>query len=140
VPVLVVEAMSSKVDQRCSTSKPAAENPSGAATLAAHATAGSSRSLLPPLPAFADDTDGSQQDQQQRNEPGSIALMTRLQSVLEADDEAGDSEGFEDLQVALQRVIKSKATKNQQKQQTLLHETQASLSQQASSRVLSAIN
>ncbi|WIA29527.1 hypothetical protein OEZ86_012027 [Tetradesmus obliquus] len=55
--------------------------------------------------------------------------MSKLQSVLEADDDE-DETGFEDLQVALQRVIKNKAAKQQQKQHAILQEIHASFTTQ----------
>eukprot|EP00878_Enallax_costatus_P001917 GHUV01002079.1.p1 GENE.GHUV01002079.1~~GHUV01002079.1.p1 ORF type:complete len:237 (+),score=108.60 GHUV01002079.1:397-1107(+) len=85
---------------------------------------------LPKLPAGADVDTDSQADQQEEAPP-QFGLMSKLQSVLDAadDDEEGDT-GFEDLQVALQRVIKSKAAKQQQKQQAILQELQASFAAQ----------
>lgn len=90
-----------------------------------------SKPTLPALPKFhAIDTD-SQPDQHPVDAPPpQINLMSKLQSVLEADDEDEADTGFEDLQVALQRVIKSKAAKQQQKQQAILQELQASIAAQ----------
>lgn len=119
--------------------------------------AGTSKGALPALPKLPTgaEVDTDSQADQQEEAPPQFGLMSKLQSVLDAadDDEEGDT-GFEDLQascsilisnkfrnisqwfclfllqVALQRVIKSKAAKQQQKQQAILQELQASFASQ----------